>query len=169
MINEANKQTKMFYSLLISKNTPGPKIVCIETDKDRRQTEAIKMHSNQLHSEQTSKKKDLIVKFEQFANNVQKNENSGDEVDAVMFEANEAPKPNDFRQTIYKETEPFLQTLIMNSKNVETRIRVSRLNEQIKEQNIEEILLNKDLEKFLIKIPTLITHFELAKDSQFNI
>ena len=57
----------------------------------------------------------------------------------------------------------------MDPKNVGARARVSHLNEQIKEQNIEENFLNKDLEKFLIKIPTLIAHFELAKDSQFNI
>ena len=57
----------------------------------------------------------------------------------------------------------------MDPKNVEAKARVSRLNEQIKEQNIQENFLNKNLEKFLIKIPTLIADFELAKDSQFNI
>lgn len=100
---------------------------------------------------------------------MQGDEDPGDEVDAVMLEANEAPKPNDFRQAIYKEAEPCLQTLIIDPKNVRARARVSRLNEQIKEQNIKENFLNKDLEKFLIKIPTLIAHFELTKDSHESL
>ena len=57
----------------------------------------------------------------------------------------------------------------MNLKNVRARARVSRLNKQTKEQNIQENFLNKNLEKFLNKILTLIAHFELAKDSRFNI
>ena len=86
---------------------------------------------------------------------MQGDEDPGDEVDAVMLEASEALKPDDFRQAKYKEAELFLQTLIMDPKNVGARARVGRLNEQIKEQNIKENFPNKDLDKFL----TTITRF----------
>lgn len=59
VINEAGKQTKMLHSLLTPESTPGPETTRIEADKGRRQAEATKKLSNQLHSEQASNKEDL--------------------------------------------------------------------------------------------------------------
>ena len=51
-----------------------------------------------------------------------------------------------------------------NSKNVAAKTQVSRLNEQIKKQNIKDNFLKKDLDKFLINISIFINHFELIKN-----
>ena len=163
LINEEDKQTNV-HSLLISKSTSSSDSARNDADKDRRQVEANKKLSNQLYSEQASNKKDLSVEFKQFASNAQEDEDSDDEVDAMMFETSEALKSNDFRQAIYKKVEQYLQTLMLNSKNVTAKTRMSRLNEQIKEQNIKDNFSKKDLDKFLIKIHIFIIHFELIKD-----
>ena len=162
LINEGGKQTNL-HSLLTPESTPGPDSARNDADKGRRQAEATKKLSTQLNSEQASNKEDLPAEPGQFANNAQGDEDSGDEVDVVMLEANEPLKPDDFRQAIYKEAEQYLQALMSNPKDVAAETQVSRLNEQIKEQNIKDNFPKEDLDKFLIKISTFIIHFELAK------
>jgi hypothetical protein len=49
----------------------------------------------------------LINEFEQFADNAQKNEDQDDKFDMMMFEANEALKPDDFRRQVYEEAESY--------------------------------------------------------------
>ena len=162
MINEESKQ-KNLHDLLISKSTSSSDSARNDANKDRRQVEVIKKFSNQLHSEQASNKKNLFVESRQFASNAQENEDSDNEIDAIMLETSEALKSNDFRQTIYKTVEQYLRALMSNSKNVTAKTRVNRLNEQIKEQNIKDNFFKKNLDKFLINIFTFIVHFELIK------
>ena len=88
MINKGIKQTYI-HNLLISKNTSNSNFARNDADKGRRQIEIIKKFSNQLQSKQTLNKKDLSVEFKQFANNAQEDEDSDDEINVMMLEANE--------------------------------------------------------------------------------
>jgi hypothetical protein len=168
MINESSKQIaqmKTSHSLPTSEGTPDPETARIEADKERRQAETTKELSNQLHPEQASNTENLTIEPEHFANNAQGNEDHDDGPDAMKIEQSEASKSNDLRQQIYAKATSYLGTLMKNPQNAEAIENLESLNKQIKQQNLKDKLSQKNLENFLIKIPTFVAHFEMIKDS----
>ncbi len=79
------------------------------------------------------------------------------------MEQSEAPKPDDFRKKIYEEATTHLGKLMENPKDAKANSELEKLNKQIKEQNLKDRLPKKDLQKFVIQIPTFAANFEMAQ------
>ncbi len=54
-------------------------------------------------------------------------------------------KPNDFRKKIYEEAITYLVKLMENPKDAGAKLGLEKLNKQIKEQNLKDRLLKKNL------------------------
>ena len=72
----------------------------------------------------------------------------------------EAPKPDDFRQEIYKEATPYLGKLVDNPKDAEAILKLQQLNQNIIEQNRREKLPKDEVNNFTIQIETFASNFE---------
>ncbi|KAL9127047.1 MAG: hypothetical protein Q9217_004011 [Psora testacea] len=173
--------------LATPESTPGPDTDRLEADKARQHAEAAKASSKEATSEKISdqaatkagKRKDRAGKSsetapsgssktstdktEEFASNAQGDEDADDGSNAMDLDQSEAPKPDDFRQQIYEKATPYLGKLMENPKDAEATSELNSLNKQIKEQNLKDKLPKKDLENFLIQIPTFVANFEMAK------
>lgn len=79
------------------------------------------------------------------------------------MEQSEAPKPDDFRKKIYEEATMHLGKLMENPKDAGAKLDLEKLNKQIKEQNLKDKLPKKDLQNFVIQIPTFAANFEMAQ------
>jgi len=73
------------------------------------------------------------------------------------------PKPDDFRKKIYEEATTYLAKLMENPKDAGAKLGLEKLNKQIKEQNLKDRLPKKNLQNFVIQIPTFAANFELAQ------
>ena len=142
------KISRQILTLVILKNTLNSNSARHDMTKNSQQNKIIKKLSTQLHIKQTLTKKDLFIKFKQFANNAQKIIHSDDKIDVLIFETNDLLKLNDVCQTIYKKIEQYLQRFMLNLKNIAAKIQISRLNKQIK-KNIKNNFKKKDLINFL--------------------
>lgn len=81
----------------------------------------------------------------------------------MEIKQSEALKLDNLRQQIYEKATPYLGKLIENLKDAKAILELNKLNKQIKEQNLKDKLLKKDLENFLIQVPIFAANFELAK------
>ena len=79
------------------------------------------------------------------------------------MQQSQAPKPDDFRKKIYEEATTHLGKLMKNPKDAGAKLDLEKLNKQIKEQNLKDRLPKKDLQNFVIQIPTFAANFEIAQ------
>ncbi len=79
------------------------------------------------------------------------------------MQQSQAPKPDDFRKKIYEEATTHLGKLMKNPKDAGAKLDLEKLNKQIKEQNLKDRLPKKDLQNFVIQIPTFTANFEIAQ------
>lgn len=94
--------------------------------------------------------------------NAQGDEVSDDGANAQDIDQSEAPKPDTFRLQIYEKANQYLGEFMQNPKDAKAKSELDNLNKQVKEQNVKD-KLPKDLENFLIQVPTFIANFEIAK------
>jgi len=79
------------------------------------------------------------------------------------MQQSQAPKPDDFRKKICEEATTHLGKLMENPKDAGAKLDLEKLNKQIKEQNLKDRLPKKDLQNFVIQIPTFAANFEMAQ------
>lgn len=90
---------------------------------------------------------------------------SDDGANAQDIDQSEAPKPDSFRLQIYDKANQYMGEFMQNPKDAKAKSELNNLNKQIKEQNVKD-KLPKDLENFLIQVPTFIANFEIAQRSR---
>jgi len=94
--------------------------------------------------------------------NAQGDEVSDDGANAQDIDQSEAPKPDIFRLQIYEKANQYLGEFMQNPKDAKAKSELDNPNKQVKEPNVKD-KLPKDLENFLIQVPTFIANFEIAK------
>ena len=190
--DEAHKkaeQAKTSHSLPTPESTPGSDTARLEADKARQQAETAKAPSNEVNRENTLDQDTAHTKADkgkgraeessetapsgssepstdenaEFAENAHGDEDQDDGSDRMDLAEDEVPKPDNLRKQIYEKATPHLGKLMENPKDAGATSELNKLNKQIKEQNLKDKLPKKDLENFLIQVPTFAANFEMAK------
>ena len=99
----------------------------------------------------------------EFAENAHGDEDQDDGSDRMDLAEDGVPKPDNLRKQIYEKATPHLGKLMENPKDAGATSELNKLNKQIKEQNLKDKLPKKDLENFLIQVPTFAANFDMAK------
>ena len=124
---------------------------------------------------------DIIMEFAPNAEADRESEDKDSENENSKNENSEAEKPdnnadakmkfemlklNIFCQEIYRETETYFSVFVINLLNNKVKEKLKKLNKKIKKWNVKDEYSKKNLEWYLIQIPTFIEHFKLSKGYQ---
>lgn len=105
--------------------------------------------------------KALGVETEEFSENAY--EDDEDNGNHLMEVEQSGPKSDDFCKQIYEKATSHLRNLMDDPDNKAAQLELGKLNEQIKQRNVDNKLPKNNLDDFLINVPMFIANFENAK------